>query len=295
MPQYFSFDPEPRAPAKRPPPLACDSQFHVFGPADRYPVVPGTTYEMPSATAERALAMHKVLGFSRGLIVQATTYGPQTENIFDGLAVAGPGYRGCAHASVLKERDDAYIDKLHTAGVRGARFTRAGLSGTMDAKDIERALARVKELGWFIKVQPEMTGISETIGPFRHLDIPLVIDHMGRPDPAAGAADPSLRVVLEMLQEGNTWVMLSLCEKISTTGHPWKDAAAIARLLAEAAPDRCIWGSDWPHPVSVKQPPNEADLLAFLYRAVPDEAVQRKILVDNPASLFGFGDGEGAR
>jgi predicted TIM-barrel fold metal-dependent hydrolase len=137
-----------------------------------------------------------------------------------------------------------------------------------------------------------MNGIAGTIAPFRHLDVPLVIDHMGRPDPEAGASDPSLRVVLEMLQEGNTWVMLSLGEKISKKGHPWDDAAGIARQLAEAAPDRCIWGSDWPHPVSIKQPPNDADLLEFLYRAVPDDQTVQKILVDNPAQLFQFEVGE---
>lgn len=288
MTQYLPFDPEPRTPARRPPALACDSQFHVFGPAERYPVVPGTAYEMPSATIERALYLHSVLGFSRGVIVQATTYGAAHENILDALAVAGPGYRGCAHAVVLKERDDAYIAKLHDAGVRGARFTRAGLSCSLDAKDVERALARVKELGWYVKVQPEVSGIAETIAPFRHLDVPVVIDHMGRPDPTAGDADPSLRCVLDMLAEGNVWVMLSLGEKISRQGAPWDDAVAIARKLLRAAPDRCIWGSDWPHPVSPKQPPNDADLLELLYRAVPDDATLNKVLVTNPARLFQF-------
>jgi 2-pyrone-4,6-dicarboxylate lactonase len=288
MQKFFPFDPEPRAPLKMPPPLACDSQFHVFGPAERYPVVPGAAYEMPSATVERALYMHSVLGFKRGVIVQATTYGASHENVLDALALAGPGYRGCAHAAVLKERDDAYIAKLHDAGVRGARFTRSGLGASLDAKDIERALARAKELGWFVKVQPEMSGIAEAIKPFRHLDVPVVIDHMGRPDPEAGDADPSLQCVLEMLSEGNTWVMLSLWEKISKQGKPWDDAVRIAQRLVEAAPQRCIWGSDWPHPVSVKQPPNDADVLELLYRTVPDEATLQRILVDNPAQLFQF-------
>lgn len=285
---YLPFDPQPRVPAQKLPPLACDSQFHVFGPAERYPVIPGAPYKMPSATIERALYMHSVLGIQRGLIVQATTYGPDTENILDGLALAGPGYRGCAHASALKERGDAYLAKLHAAGVRGARFTRSGLGTSLDVRDIERALARAKELGWFVKVQPEVNGIAETIAPFRHLDLPLIIDHMGRPDPEAGAADPSLQCVLEMLAEGNTWVMLSLPEKVSKRGPPWEDSLRIAQRLVEAAPDRCIWGSDWPHPVSVKQPPNDADLLEFLYRCVPDEGTLQKVLVDNPARLFQF-------
>jgi predicted TIM-barrel fold metal-dependent hydrolase len=288
MPKYFPFDPDPRTPLKMPPPLACDCQFHVFGPAERYPVVPGTAYEMPGATIERALHVHSVLGFKRGVIVQSTTYGADHQNVLDGLAMAGSGYRGCAHASVLKERDDAYIARLHDAGVRGARFTRSGLAGSFDAKDIERALARAKELGWYVKVQPEMTGVAETIKPFRHLDVPVVIDHMGRPNPEAGDADPSLRIVLEMLGDGNVWVMLTLGEKISKKGYPWDDSVSIAQRIVEAAPERCIWGSDWPHPVSTKPPPNDAEFLELLYRYVPDEATLRRVLVDNPAKLFQF-------
>lgn len=289
MPDYFPFDPQPRKPAKMPPPHACDSQFHVFGPAERYPVRPGSAYEMPSATIERALGLHATLGFERGVIVQATTYGADHQVVLDGLAAAGPGYRGCANAVVLKERDDAYLAKLHDAGVRGARFSRAGLGPSLDAADIERALARVKELGWYVKVQPEPGGVMKTIEPFRNLTVPVVIDHMGRADPAGGGADPTLTGVLKLLGEGNVWVMLSLGEKISKAGRPWDDVVNLARTLIEAAPNRCIWGSDWPHPVSVKQPPNDADLLELLFRYAPDEATLKRILVDNPSELFGFG------
>jgi 2-pyrone-4,6-dicarboxylate lactonase len=288
MSDYFPFDPNPRKPVKAPPPLSVDSQFHVFGPAERYPVVQAAAYEMPTATIERALQLHATLGFTRGVIVQATTYGADHQIVLDGLAAAGPNYRGCANAIVLKERDDAYIDKLHSAGVRGARFSRAGLGPSLDENDIKRALARVKELDWYVKVQPEPAGVLKTIAPFRNLDVQVVIDHMGRPDPLAGDADPSLQCVLEMLSEGNTWVMLSLGEKTSKEGRPWNDVVTLARRLIKAAPERCIWGSDWPHPVSKTQPPNDADLLELLYRYAPDAETLEKILVQNPAKLFGF-------
>lgn len=288
MPDYFPFDPNTRKPVKAPPPHSVDSQFHVFGPAEKYPVVEGAAYEMPTATIERALQLHATLGFTRGVIVQATTYGADHQVVLDGLAAAGSNYRGCANAIVLKERDDAYIDRLHSAGVRGARFSRAGLGPSLDENDIKRALARVKELGWYVKVQPEPAGVVKTIAPFRHLDVQVVIDHMGRPDPLAGDADPSLKCVLEMLSEGNTWVMLSLGEKTSREGRPWNDVVAVARRLIDAAPDRCIWGSDWPHPVSKTQPPNDADLLELLYRYAPEEETLQRILVQNPAKLFGF-------
>lgn len=119
-------------------------------------------------------------------------------------------------------------------------------------------------------------------------DVPVVMDHMGRADPALGEADPNFACMRELLARGNYWVMLSLSEKLSHDGHPWNDVVPLAQQLIAAAPERCIWGSDWPHPVSVKQPPNEGDLLELLYRFAPDAAVRERILVANPAQLFGF-------
>ena len=288
MSDYFSFDPNPRKPHTPPPPKSCDSQFHVLGPAEKYPPRPGAAYVMPSATWEAALKMHKALGIERGIIVQPTTYGADHSVTLDGLAALGPNYKACANAVVLNERDDAYIAKLHDAGVRGARFTRQGLGLGFSADEFARAVRRVKELGWYVKIQPEPEGIAANAAMFEKLDIPVLIDHMGRADPAAGVADRSLAKLLELLSRGNFWVMLSLAEKLSKAGQPWDDLIPLARALIEAAPDRVVWASDWPHPVSKKQPPNEADLLELLYRFAPDQATLKKILVDNPAELFGF-------
>lgn len=288
MPDYLPFDPNPRAPHKAPPPKSCDSQFHVLGPADKYPPRPGAAYVMPTATWQAAQKMHRTLGIERGIIVQPTTYGADHSVTLDGLAALGPNYRACANAVVLSERDDAYIAKLDAAGVRGARFSRQSLGIALSDKDMARSLARVKELGWYAKIQPEANGIAENIAPFERLGIPVLLDHMGRPDPRLGAKDPSLAKVVELLKRGNYWVMLSLSEKISKDGAPWDDVIPVARTLIETAPDRVVWASDWPHPVSVRQPPNEGDLLELLYRYAPDEATLKKILVDNPARLFGF-------
>lgn len=288
MPGYLPFDPNPRPPRTPPPASSCDSQFHVLGPREKYPVRPGAVYEMPSATIERALHMHRTLGIERGVIVQPTTYGADHAATLDGLAAAGPNYRGCANAAVLWERDDAYLARLHAAGVRGARFTRQGLGINVSPDAFERALARVRELGWYVKVQPEPEGFAASAARYEALELPVLIDHMGRPDPAAGAGDATLRKLIALLGRGNFWVMLSLAEKISKAGPPWNDVIPPARALIEAAPERIVWGSDWPHPVSTRQPPNEADLLELLYRIAPEPALQQKILVDNPARLFGF-------
>jgi predicted TIM-barrel fold metal-dependent hydrolase len=292
MPDYLPFDPHPRAPVPLPPPLACDSQFHVFGPREQYPVRPNAAYEMPTATWQVAQRLHATLGIGRGVIVQATTYGADHTVVLDaleGLNAGGPRrYMACANAAVLTERDDAYLHKLHDAGVRGARFTRGGLGISLSAAEQARAFARVKELGWYVKVQPEPDGIAAQLATFEALDVPVLLDHMGRADPSRGDADPSLARMLELFERGNFWVMLSLSEKISKTGAPWNDVVPLAQRLIAAAPDRCVWGSDWPHPVSVKQPPNEGALLELLYRFTPDAATRQKVLVDNPARFFGF-------
>lgn len=288
MPAYLPFDPNPRKPRSAPPPNSCDSQFHVLGPEDRYPPRPGAAYIMPSATWSAAKHMHDMLGIERGIVVQPTTYGADHAVTLDGLAALGPNYKGCANAVVLNERDDAYLARLHAAGVRGARFTRQGLGLAFAPRDFERAVARVKELGWYVKIQPEPEGIAAQATMFENLECTVLIDHMGRPDPSRGAQDPTLRRMIELLKRGNFWTMLSLSEKLSKTGFPWEDVVPMARALVEAAPERVVWASDWPHPVSAKQPPNEADLLELLYRITPEPGLLKKILVDNPASLFGF-------
>jgi 2-pyrone-4,6-dicarboxylate lactonase len=293
MPEYLPFDPHPRAPIPLPPSLSCDSQFHVFGPREQYPVRPNAAYEMPTATWQVAQALHATLGIERGVVVQATTYGADHTVVLDALQGLNAGgtrrYVACANAAVLTECDDAYLEKLHAAGVRGARFTRGGLGITLNAAELARAFARVKELGWYVKVQPEPGGIADQLATFEALDVPVLLDHMGRADPSRGEADPSLVRMLELFQRGNFWVMLSLSEKISKTSAPWDDVVPLAQRLIAAAPDRCVWGSDWPHPISVKQPPNEGMLLELFNRFAPDAATQKKILVDNPAHFFGFG------
>ena len=288
MPVYFPFDPNPRVPAVTLPPLACDSQFHVFGPPEIYPVRPGAAYEMPTATIAAAMKMHRTLGLQRGVIVQPTTYGADHQATLDGIAAAGPNYRGCANAAVFENADDAYLEKLNAGGIRGARFSRQSLGIALTPEAVARAVARIRELGWYAKVQPEPAGFAEQAALYEKLDLPVLIDHMGRPNPAAGVDDPSLKKVLELLKRGNFWVMLSLAEKISKAGKPWDDVVPIMRALIEAAPDRVVWASDWPHPVSTSQPPNEADLVELLYRATNSDEERQRILVDNPAMLFGF-------
>lgn len=294
MPAYLPFDPEPRAPARALPPQACDSQFHVLGPEDLYPVAPGAIYQMPSANWQAALRMHQTLGIERGVIVQATTYGADHRVVLDALAALNSAsgarrYLACANAIVLRDGTDSYLQQLHDAGVRGARFTngRFGIRFTPSQRDT--VIGRLKELGWYVKIQPEPTGLSPQSYVFAGMDlgVPVLFDHMGRIDPTKGLSDPALAYLLELLQDENHWVMFSLFEKLSKAGLPYLDVTPFAERFIEAASDRCVWGSDWPHPLTTTRAPNEGDLVDLLFR-FGDDAVVQRILVDNPARFFGF-------
>ncbi|MDX8458864.1 amidohydrolase family protein [Mesorhizobium humile] len=289
MADYFPFDPDPRPASRMPPPGATDCQFHVFGPAEIYPVRPGAAYEMPQATIGRALAMHEVLGIERGVIVQPTTYGTDHSALLDALAEAGPAYRGCVIAAALTECPDAELERLTKAGVRGARFNFLGaVNLAPDEKMIGRAFARARELGWHVKIQPGQEGILDSVALYENADLTVVIDHMGRPDLRQPGHQATEEKVVELLRKGNFWVLLSNGHKISQAGFPWHDVLPVARAYIEAAPDRVLWASDWPHPLSKTQPPNDGALLDLLFRYAGDEETVRRILVDNPARLIGF-------
>ena len=287
MPAYLPFDPNTRAPKSYPPAKACDSQFHVFGSREKYPVRPGTVYEMPQATFAEVRKMHKILGIERGVIVQSTAYGLDHRAVLDALAEGGKNYRG---VGVINDTvSDAELRKLHGAGIRGARFNfYKAVNFAPSIESFSHSIPRIQELGWFAKLHLGAGDLIEYDSLFKKLKLNVVIDHLGRPDMALGLKDPNVMKVVDLLKTGNWWVMLSNGHKQSKTGYPWNDAIPIARAYIEAAPDRVIWSSDWPHPLSTEKVPNDADLLELLYRYAPDEGERKKILVDNPATLFGF-------
>ena len=290
MPTYLPFDPNPRRPSKLPPPKSIDSQFHVLGPLDKYPVRPGAAYQMPTATWEAALRVHKALGIERGIIVQTTTYGADHSVVLDALAAMGPNYRGCANALVFAEADDAYLAKLHDAGVRGARFSfRQELGAVLSDKDFARAIAKIRELGWYAKIQPEKDGIVSSVAKYESLDVPVLIDHMARLPQPEGIRHPAFQVVRRLLDTGRVWVKLSAPYLDSKSGAPrYADIKPIARALIEHAPERCVWGSDWPHPTEPIAKPDDAALFDFVQEWAIAEETRDMILVDNPAKLYGF-------
>lgn len=233
--------------------------------------------------------MHARLGFDRVVVVQATVYTTDHSLLLDTLAELTPA-RARGVAIIDDSVSDSELDRLDSAGVRAARFNfqkRLGLVPTTEG--FLRSVSRIKELGWFIKIFAGPGEMAEVADEIDRCDVPVVIDHMGHLNSGNGIDQAGLRRVLKMLERDDRWIMLSNGHRASSRGYPWDGIVPIGRLYYEAAPDRCIWGTDWPHIGSRSGPmPDDADLLALLRRYLPDPEGLEKVLVRNPERLFGF-------
>jgi 2-pyrone-4,6-dicarboxylate lactonase len=281
-------DPETRAPRFRMPPLACDAHCHVFGPAARFPYAPGRAYTPPDAPKDRLSAVHEILGVQRAVIVQASCHGTDNHAMLDAIATSSGRYRGIAIVDrSFTEKDYA---ALHEGGVRGVRFNFVKhLGGAPDMHVFNHVLQRIQPLGWHLVVHLDAADIVELSGLFRALSLPFVIDHMGRVNAGAGLEQRPFRALLELMQLGNCWVKVCGAERVSAAGPPFADAIPFAQALVDAAPDRVLWGTDWPHPNVGRHMPNDGDLVDLVPLIAPDEALRRKLLIHNPASLYDWG------
>lgn len=282
---YPEFQRETRVPAERAPAGSWDCQVHVFENFSRYPIRGGAAYPPPLATLEDMRRMHRALGIERGCIVQATAYGTDHTLLLD-LLKAEPRYVGVA--IIDDHTTDAELARLHAGGVRSARFNFAKfLKMAPSPATFRRGIARISELGWVAKIHCVGDELLEHADLFRPLKLPTVIDHMGHFYFKDGLEQPVVPLILELIEKENFWLMLSNADRRSGQGFPWDDALPFARLFHAKAPDRCIWSTDWPHAHYAGQMPNDADLLEFLGRMVPDPAQRRRVLVDNPERLWG--------
>jgi predicted TIM-barrel fold metal-dependent hydrolase len=286
MQHFPDHDRDTRTPAPLPPPGSCDCHLHVFADASRYPPAAGRTYDPPRATIADLERMHSALGVERAVIVQASIYGTDNSLMVDTIA-GRKNYRGVA--VIDDATTDAALARMNDAGVRAARFNFAKFLGLVPTTEtFRRCVARVKPLGWHIKIFGEFDEYKDHIPFLRASGATVVLDHMGRMDFRPGLDQPAMRTVLDLLHDERWWIMLSGQERHSATDFPWDDSIPFARAFVAAAPDRCIWATDWPHVRFRRNMPNDADFIEMLYRYVPDDAVRRKILVDNAARLYGF-------
>ena len=277
-------DPKPVKPQYTPPPGACDSHCHIFGPAAKFPYAPERRYTPPDAPKEKLRALHDHLGFSRAVLVQASCHGGDNRAMLDAIAWSRGAWRGVA--MVGNEVTERELDELHEGGVRGVRFNFVRhLGGAPDPRVFARTLAMIEPLDWHVVLHFDAEDIETHADVFRKLRVPFVIDHMGRVDAAHGLDQKPFAMLLDLMRNPRAWVKVSGPERISAAGKPFRDAVPFAAALANAAPDRVLWGTDFPHP-NVKTMPNDGELVDLFAHSFPDEALRKRILVDNPTRLY---------
>jgi predicted TIM-barrel fold metal-dependent hydrolase len=205
----------------------------------------------------------------------------------DGIARAKGAYRGTA---IIDESfSESQLQKLHDGGIRGVRFNFVKhLGGRPDMGFFRRTIQRIRPMGWHLILHLDAQDIVEFRREFEAVPIAMVIDHMGRVKAADGLEQEPFKVLLSFMRNQNTWVKICGAERVSSLGPPFTDAVPFAQALIAAAPDRILWGTDWPHPNVGRHMPNDGDLMDLFPRMAPDAEIQRKILVDNPARLYGF-------
>jgi 2-pyrone-4,6-dicarboxylate lactonase len=283
---------ESTRPLVRPPPNACDTHCHVFGPAAQFPYAGDRSYTPPDAPLAKYLAMLGALGFDRGALVQGSAHGHDNSAMLDALEREPKRLRGIAVADT--GTPPAELRRWHALGVRGLRFNHFFRGGQLHYRggvplEAARTLAPVmKELGWHLQLWIDVKDLPDTIPLLKEIGLPVVIDHMGRTDAHAGTGAPGFQSLVRLLGEGGCWVKLSGAHRVSQAVPDYPDARPLHEALVTANPDQCVWGSDWPHPRMESPMPNAGHLLDLFNAWTPDDAIRRRILVDNPAKLYDF-------
>jgi len=283
---------EPIKPRNPPPPGACDTHAHVFGPASKFPYAGDRSYTPPDAPLEKYLAMLDTVGCARGVLVQGSAHGRDNLAMLDALARQPVRLRGVAVAD--ENVPLAELRRWAKLGVRGLRFNHFFRGGQLHYRggvtlESARALAPLMaELGWHMQLWIDVKDLPETIPIIKSLKLPVVIDHMGRTDAGADVSAPGFQSLLHLVGEGGCWVKVSGAHRVSQKSPDYPDARALHEALVRANPERLVWGSDWPHPRMEGEMPNAGHLFELFHDWTPDAAIRQRILVTNPARLYGF-------
>ena len=280
-------DPNTRTPTFQAPPGSCDTHTHIFGPAARYPYSPKRSYTPPDAGLDDFRALHAKIGIDRAVIVNASLYGDDNRVVVDAIAASAGRYRGIAN--VGDRISDAELLALDRGGIRGCRFNFVKhLGGFPDMAEFDRTIKRIARLGWHVDLHFDAIDLPQFYPLLDRLPIPYLIDHMGRVQAKDWLEQKPFKILVDLLQrDNNCHVKISGPERVSSQGAPFHDAVPFARRLIETAPDRVIWGTDWPHP-NVQTMPNDGDLVDLIPLYAPDPANRQRLLVDNPMRLYRF-------
>jgi 2-pyrone-4,6-dicarboxylate lactonase len=282
-------DPHPRVPHLQLPPGSCDTHAHICGPVTRYAYFPERVYTPPDALLGSYRHLLSTLGIERGVLVQPSVYAADNTALLDALAEAGPNYRGVAVIDDAVSADE--LKRMHAAGVRGVRVNIVDLKegkGVLPVAAIRQLADRVAPLGWHIEFLMHVDEFPSIEQDLAGLPVPLVFGHMGYSRLGSTTETDGFQGLLALARGGQAWVKLTGPYRISTLSYPYPDTNAFAAALVDAAPDQLVWGSDWPHVMMKGHMPNDGDLCELIGTWVPDAALRQKVMVDNPARLYGF-------
>ena len=281
----LTYDPEPAAPRLALPPGACDSHVHVFGPAARFPFAASRNFTPVDAPKEKLFALHRQLGIDRCVIVQSLIHGFDNRVVEDAIAAGGGRYLGVALVPLSVA--DAELARLAHAGFRGIRFNFMAHLGTPAGIDSVVAFTeRLAPLGLHLQVHFESSLIHALAAPLAKSAVPVVIDHMGRVDATLGEQHADFRALHTLLQNPMFRVKVSGIDRVSP-GADYRSGITIAQRLVADFPERCLWGSDWPHP-NHHHVPDDAVLVDSLALIAPDDALRTQLLVTNAQNFYRF-------
>lgn len=277
-----------RAPLLRAPPGACDCHMHVFDA--RFPAVSDASFTPPTLGVAAYRKVQARLGLERVIVVQSLAYGADNRCMVEALAALGDVARGVA--VVRPDVTEVELEQLTAAGVRAVRFLMVP-GGVLPWEVLPEVAARVHQFGWHLNVQMDGRELPQRTAMLRALPGQLIVDHVGMFKEPIAPEHPGFRALLDLLDGGRVWVKLSAPYAGGRTGPPpYREVGVLARRLTATAPDRMLWGSDWPHvfTTQVRKQPAEDDamLLDLLLDWADDEHTRDAILADNPARLFGF-------
>jgi predicted TIM-barrel fold metal-dependent hydrolase len=263
-----------------------DCHTHIYGPWARFPLPANAAYTPAPAPFSELLALHRRLGISHGVLVQAAPYGTDHSAILAAIAESDGHYRGVG--LIDQDTSDAQLQALHDGGLRGIRFNLMGhLPGARNPQQLRRLAERVAPLGWHVLIHGELPTLLPFLEQWRTLQVPLVIDHMARPDLTQPLDEAGFAALRKELQRPDRWIKLSGIDRaMQGQPGPWPQALDRVRQLLECAPERALWGSDWPHP-NIKGPvPDDGQLLDFVLQVCDSRALQQAVLIDNPRRLY---------
>lgn len=298
MPYCYPPDPNTRKPKFTPPPNSCDTHFHVFGPPEVFPFVATHDYTPPAAPLEHYQKILAVIGVERAVVVQPSVHGLDNSATLDAIKNSHGKFRGVGRIDDRTPKDE--LKRLHGGGIRGVRFNLLDRPrGNVKLDVLDRCIENIVELGWSLDLHIDMKSIIEQEQRIRRAPIPVIIDHIARVKPAQGLNQPGFQLLLELMKLKHVWTKVSGADKICETmvhsyyGLPFVEVIPYAQAVIAVAPDRVIWGTDWPHSNNFApgHTPNDGDLVDLLAAFADDEGIRKKILVDNPAVLYGFDGG----